>query len=181
MKSITQVVQNLLKPYIDVQGYYGKTELTTATDLNTLTTIGSYYKSATDFAVTNAPTGIAGDIQATFRLEVESLGGKSGTIIKQTLTATTGEVYSRIYSGVSWSAWQQEGVADETVLTVTLAANATSATFTGIPTSGDYLIDFYISDGSNYKEIDLSTAGTAVLTYDASASSRTVFCLIKGV
>lgn len=68
-----------------------------------------------------------------------------------------------------------------TVLSQTLAANATSVTFTGIPTTGDNVVDFFISDGSNYTEIDVSTPGTAILTYEASASSRTVYCRIEGV
>lgn len=68
-----------------------------------------------------------------------------------------------------------------TVLTQTLAANATSVTFTGIPTTGDNVVDFFISDGSNYTEINVSTPGTAVLTYEEAASSRTVFCRIEGV
>lgn len=68
-----------------------------------------------------------------------------------------------------------------TVLTQTLAANATTVTFTGIPTAGDNLVDFFISDGANYTGIDVSTPGTAVLTYEEAASSRTVFCRIEGV
>ena len=68
-----------------------------------------------------------------------------------------------------------------TVTSQTLAANATQVTFTGIPTTGDHIVDFYITDGSNYKDIDISTAGTAVLTYEASASARTVFCSVKEV
>lgn len=68
-----------------------------------------------------------------------------------------------------------------TVLSQTLAANATSVTFTGIPTTGDNVVDFFISDGSNYTEIDVSTPGTAILTYEASAASRTVYCRIEGV
>lgn len=68
-----------------------------------------------------------------------------------------------------------------TVLTQTLAANATTVTFTGIPTTGDNVVDFFISDGSNYTEIDVSTPGTAILTYEEAASSRTVYCRIEGV
>lgn len=67
------------------------------------------------------------------------------------------------------------------VLTQTLAANATSVTFTGIPTTGDNVVDFFISDGSNYTEIDVSTPGTAILTYEGAAASRTVYCRIEGV
>lgn len=68
-----------------------------------------------------------------------------------------------------------------TVLSQTLAANATSVTFTGIPTTGDNVVDFFISDGSNYTEIDVSTPGTAILIYEEAAASRTVYCRIEGV
>jgi hypothetical protein len=67
------------------------------------------------------------------------------------------------------------------VKTATLASGSTTVTFTSLPTTGNYMIDFYTSDGSNYKAIDLSTPGTAVLTFDAPASAVTVYCEIKGV
>ena len=67
------------------------------------------------------------------------------------------------------------------VKTATLASGSTTVTFTSLPTTGNYLIDFYASNGANYKAIDISTPGTAVLTYDAPASAVTVYCEIKGV
>ena len=67
------------------------------------------------------------------------------------------------------------------VETQTLASGSTTVTFTQLPTSGDYLIDFFASNGANYKAIDISTPGTAVLTYDAPSSAVTVYCEIKGV
>ena len=67
------------------------------------------------------------------------------------------------------------------VKTQTLASGSTTVTFTQLPTSGDYLIDFFASNGANYKAIDISTPGTAVLTYDAPSSAVTVYCEIKGV
>lgn len=68
-----------------------------------------------------------------------------------------------------------------TIKTATLATGATTVTFTQMPTSGDKLIDFYASNGANYKAIDTSTPGTVVLTYDAPESEVTVYCEIKGV
>lgn len=67
----------------------------------------------------------------------------------------------------------------EIVLKQTLAANATSVTFTGIPTSGNHTIDFFIEGGANYTAIDTSTSGQITLTYEASASARNVSCRIK--
>lgn len=91
----------------DYVGLYGQIAITTPTDLNTLTSFGNYYKAATDFSVSNAPPEISEDIQSTFRLTVEKLLGDTGSGVKQTIYATTGEVYSRIYGGASWEAWQQ--------------------------------------------------------------------------
>lgn len=68
-----------------------------------------------------------------------------------------------------------------TVLNQTLAANATSVTFTGLPQSGNHMIDFFITGGANYTAINTATAGQVTLTYDAEASSRTVYCEIKEV
>ena len=66
------------------------------------------------------------------------------------------------------------------VIAATLAANATSIAFT-VPTTGDNLISFFITDGSDYTAIDTSVAGQVTLTYEASASARTVYCVAKGV
>ena len=59
----------------------------------------------------------------------------------------------------------------------TLAANATTISFT-VPTTGNNLIDFWCSDGTNYTEIDTSVSGTVTLTFEASASARSVSCRI---
>lgn len=67
-----------------------------------------------------------------------------------------------------------------TVTSQTLAANVTSVSFS-VPTSGNHLIDFWASDGSNYTAIDTSVSGTATLTYDAVSSARTIFCKISEV
>lgn len=59
----------------------------------------------------------------------------------------------------------------------TLAANATTISFT-VPTTGYNLIDFWCSDGSSYTEIDTSVSGIVTLTFEASASARSVSCRI---
>lgn len=66
------------------------------------------------------------------------------------------------------------------VTSQTLAADATSVSFS-VPTSGNHLIDFWASDGSNYTAIDTSVSGTATLTYDAVSSARTIYCKISEV
>lgn len=64
-----------------------------------------------------------------------------------------------------------------TTTTKTLAANATSIEF-DVPTSGTNLIKFYSLDGSFYTAIDTSVSGKATLTFEASASARTIACQI---
>ena len=85
---ISTLLKNIKADYV---GLYGEVEIDSATDLNTMQTIGNYYKAATDFAVTNAPTGVAGDIQARFRLTVEKVLDSADSIVMQILTAITGE------------------------------------------------------------------------------------------
>lgn len=80
------------------------------------------------------------------------------------------------------STWVNGNVSvSPTIIDATLAANNTSVTISNIPTSGDYIIDFYISDGSNYTAINTSVSGQVTLTYEASSSSRTVRCVIREV
>lgn len=67
------------------------------------------------------------------------------------------------------------------VLTKTLAANTTTVTFTGLPTTGNNMIDFFTSDGSDYIGIDTSTTGQVTLTFNTKNSSRTVNCRIEEV
>lgn len=68
-----------------------------------------------------------------------------------------------------------------TVTSTTLAAGATSVSFS-VPQSGDYIIEFYTSDGSNYSAIDTSVAGTVTLTFEAdSENARVVSCRVAEV
>lgn len=71
--------------------------------------------------------------------------------------------------------------AKPTIKTATLAANATSVTFTQMPTTGNNIIKFYIEGGANYTGIDTTTAGQVTLTYDAENVSRAVYCVIEEV
>lgn len=66
-----------------------------------------------------------------------------------------------------------------TVKTATLSAGSTTVTFTQLPTTGDYLIDFFTSTGINYTEIDTSTSGQVTLTYEEQDAAVTVSCEIK--
>lgn len=67
------------------------------------------------------------------------------------------------------------------IKTATLSASATTVTFTGLPTTGNHIIDFTTSTGINYTEIDTSTLGQATLTFEAQESVVTVYCRIEEV
>lgn len=64
-------------------------------------------------------------------------------------------------------------------LTATLSANNTSVTFTNLPTTGNYLADFFIDDGSPYESIDASVSGHVTVTYAAKNSDRVVTCKLE--
>lgn len=68
-----------------------------------------------------------------------------------------------------------------TVLSQTLSAGSTTVTFTNIPTTGDYIIEFATSAGINYTAIDTSTSGQVTLTFDVQSAAVTVYCDIKEV
>lgn len=105
------------------------------------------------------------------------------------LSVSAGDVnYNNQTSGLS--ATKVQGAIDEvssqtqtlesligTTTVSTLAANATTISF-AVPTTGNNLIEFFVSDGSNYTALDDSVSGTVTLTFEASASARTVSCRI---
>lgn len=68
-----------------------------------------------------------------------------------------------------------------TVLSQTLVAGSTSVTFTNIPTTGNYLIDFYTSNGVAHTDLDVSTPGQVTLLFDAQIVDITVMCEIKEI
>ena len=80
------------------------------------------------------------------------------------------------------SKWVNGNVSvSSTIINATLAAGATTVTFTGIPTTGNNLIDFYAEGGLNYTAIDSSVAGQITLTYDAQSTAIAVSCEIREV
>lgn len=101
MNSVKDYVDDLDEENVKLKGM---TAIVTQTDLDTMTTIGNYYKSSTSFYVTNAPTGIASEITAIFRLTVEN-GSDSADKYLQTLITNDGITYKRGYDGSDWSDW----------------------------------------------------------------------------
>lgn len=71
-------------------------------------------------------------------------------------------------------------IAPDNVVAKTLAISATSVEF-DVPTTGDNIIDFYVSDGSEYTAINTSVSGKVTLTFDSAAYARTVICKIEEV
>lgn len=82
----------------------GVNVLTIQTDLHVLA-LGEYYKKATNFYVTNAPTGIASVPAAKFRLSVESGLDENDNSKLLTLRTLDGEVWTQAFDGTTWSDW----------------------------------------------------------------------------
>lgn len=69
-----------------------------------------------------------------------------------------------------------------TVKTATLAAGSTTVTFTGIPTTGNNLIDVYTSvAGLDYTAVDDSTSGQLTYTFEEQESAVTIYLTIREV
>lgn len=161
----------------DYVGLYGENEIQSATDLNTLTTIGNYFKEATTFAVTNAPAGLTTN-SAQFRLTVEKSLAQAGDT-RQVITDLNDIMYIRSYSGGSWSAWKKlEGVIE---LTQTLAAGNTQVTFTDPAITANCSVNVQTDvAGLNWTAVDDSTLGTLIYTYPAQTSPVSVKLIIRG-
>lgn len=99
---------------------------------------------------------------------------------KDSTNAVTQNSTDLVESGAVYDALANKADAP-TIKTATLAANATTVTFTGIPTTGNNIISFYIDGGANYTAINTATSGQVTLTYDAESSARTVYCEIEEV
>lgn len=139
-------------------------------------------------AVTNVST-LAGKVSA---LEVQA-----GNEVLQTTAATLSGAVNELKAEIDGTAGGAAGLSERVtelesdvntlearvgnVTSATLIAGGTSVSFT-VPTTGDNIIDFFSSDGSNYTAIDTSVAGTVTLTYDADAQNdRVIYCEVKGV
>lgn len=233
MKSITQVVQNLLKPYIDnhdnaVAGNIApvETDATSASqsyavgkqlilagvlyDVTAAITAGDALVVNTNIAaadnISDTISALGGDVsdkadKAVIGTQLETIGNAalyahaSGTkfyatngnmyratadiAVGDTLTVGTNCALDNVIDSFNDVLDDISDVSDAVGTTTikTLAANATSISF-DVPTTGNNLVDFFISDGSSYTAIDTSVAGTVTLTFDAVASARTVSCRI---
>ena len=68
------------------------------------------------------------------------------------------------------------------IKTATLAAGATTVTFTGIPTTGTNLIELYTDKaGLDYDSVDDTTSGQLTYTFEAQSGAVTCYLVIKEV
>lgn len=100
--TVEALINNMIDLFLK---YEADKEISVQTDLNTLTTVGDYYKSSTSFYVTNAPTGIDSEPLSTFRLIVMKGSGAGHTV--QTIISDDIKTYQRGYDGTTWSSWVQ--------------------------------------------------------------------------
>lgn len=93
----------------DYVGLYGTTEIISGTDLNSLTTVGTYYKSATNFTPSHAP--VSSPDSMVFILDVRRLLNNDNHII-QTVTYINAipVFYNRLSTngGTTWTSWRIE-------------------------------------------------------------------------
>ena len=96
--------------------------------------------------------------------------------------ARTPTSHSHAQSDITGLSTSLSGKADKpTVISATLAANATQVVLSGLPSSGNYYIDFYTSvPGLDYTAISVSGT-SATLTYGAQSSATTVYAVITAI
>lgn len=101
-------------------------------------------------------------------------GKKASDFAAASHTHSTGDI-----TGLSTAL---NGKADKpTVITATLAASATQVVISGLPSSGNNLIEFYTSvPGLDYTAISVSGT-SATLTYEAQSTATTVYAVITEV
>ena len=79
------------------------------------------------------------------------------------------------------TAHKWENYTPDTVLTATLAANATSVTFTDEAITSDCFFEIYTDkNGLNYKSVDSSTVGTLSVTFPAQSTATTIRLIVRG-
>ena len=142
-----------------------------ASSLSTVATTGDYSDlTGTPTLALVAMSGSYDDL-----LDLPSLGAAAAKGVATTVDTSTDLVTSAAVNTAL------SNKADKpTVLKKTMAAGSTTVTFTGIPTSGDYIVDFFNSAGIAYTAIAPSS-GSVTLTYPSQSSAIDVYCKIEEV
>ena len=113
---------------------------------------------------------------------------ESGSYVWKDVSGGSPSAEDVSYDGTSsdLEATNVQGAIDElhnnigSVVSAELQASITTVSF-NVPTTGNHLIDFWISDGSAFTQIDTSTSGRVTLTFNASAIDRTVSMRIANI
>lgn len=163
------------------RGDRGKAAYDHASDagkISTATASGFYKVGATaEGHVSNLTAVAKADITALGIPDADDLGTAAAKDFTTSVTSGSDDLVTSdaVYTSLSAKADKS------TYKSATLAAGSTTVTFTGIPTSGNYIVSFYTSNGANYTAINTATAGQAVLTFDKQSAAITVYCEIKEV
>ena len=173
-------------------GLYGFTEITSLTnDLNSYTTVGNYYKSATDFSLAHTPSSNA---TARCFLSVSKMFSTNDDVIIQhiLIQPSTGAQAVREWyrtatkSGGTWTFvnWQRnatqsslESTAGFWSSTVSCLVGDTSATFTDTTYSSSWTFDAYCDDGTGepiaISKIEVNASDQAVVTFASGLTNAT--------
>lgn len=124
---------------------------------------------------TVASQGLSATLQANARANI-GLGDAAVKGVDTTVSTSTNLVTSAAVNTALGNKANKP-----TVKSATLAAGSTTVTFSSLPTSGNYMIDFFTSNGVPFKGLNVATAGKAILTFDAQSVAITVYCRIEEV
>ena len=147
---------------LDIDGGIHEAKLeadTAATAAEAATSAASSAQSSVS-ALTNSLNTLIGTVNTITSL----IGNGEPTTTDKTIIGAINEINAKVGSATA----------------ATLAAGNTTVSFT-VPTSGNYIADFYASDGANYTAIDTSVAGTVTLTYEVAMYSRDIAMMIREV
>ena len=178
------------------EGLYGLTEITSAApDLNTYTTPGTYYKTATDFALSHYPgaTNITVIYLSVKRITTTYSGE---TVLQEVIEHMSGVTYTPVQKyrlgwkqngSLVWQGWQ-ERVSKATVQvmlndaagkwqTVSCSAGDTTATFTGDTFYDLYTYDVYTDDGTGepiaISKIEVNASNQVIVTFASALANAT--------
>ena len=137
-------------------------------------------KSTADTAETSASAAVSAAASA--QSSVSALSNSLDTVIGtvNTITSLIGNGQPTTTDKTIIGAINEINAKVGSATTETLASGNATVTFT-VPTSGNYIIDFYSSDGANYTAIDTSVSGSVSLTYEVALYARTISMMIREV
>lgn len=137
-------------------------------------------KQTADTASTSAEAAVAAATSA--QTSVTALQNSLNTLIGtvNTITSLIGNGEPTTTDKTLIGAINEINAKVGSATTQTLASGNTTVTFT-VPTTGNFIIDFYASDGANYTAIDTSVAGSVTLTYAVALYNRDIAMITREV